>query len=62
MPTAAAVPRALAAMDRRAVELVTKWRAEDAAKGVRFTVPVWPGRAYRPEPTDYWASRSQRGS
>lgn len=55
-----AVRRALAEMDLRALELVAKWRAEDAAKRVRFHAPQWPGRAPRRpqgEPPDYWSAK-----
>lgn len=57
-----ALAKAFAEMDRRAAELVALWRRADAAKGVAFIPPAWPGRVHKPEPADYWAAGKTRGN
>jgi hypothetical protein len=47
-------------MPRKIAELVARWRAEDAAKGVDFHLPQWPGRFPTMEPDEIWSAGSKR--
>jgi hypothetical protein len=46
-------------MPRKIAEMVARWRAEDAAKGVEFHVPQWPGRFPAMEPDEMWSAGSK---
>jgi hypothetical protein len=47
-------------MPRKIAEMVARWRAEDAAKGVDFHLPQWPGRFPDIAPDEIWSADSKR--